>query len=109
MIIVIQKKVTKEELEKAKEEFKDYIKVVVDIEKQIAAIGGRLHADAEKILLEQGSLQVNLWGGGFDLQTDLLDTQAMINIRPNQNNDNMEILDVEIRNKFLKIAERLLK
>lgn len=107
MIIILQKKATKAEIEKAKEEFRDFIKIVVDIEKEIAAIGGKLHADAEKLLLEKGSKNKNLWGGGFDLKNNAVDTQAMINIRPTEN-DNMEILDQEIRERFLKIAKKLL-
>lgn len=108
MIVILQKKATKAEVEKAKEEFKDFIKIVIDIEKEMAAIGGRLHTDAEKLLLEQGSKNENLWGGGFDFKTGTFDSQAMINIRPLKN-DNMEILDQKIREKFLEIAEKLLK
>ena len=108
MIVILQKKAAKTEIEKAKEEFGDFIKIVIDIEKEIAAIGGKLHADAEKLLLEQGSKNENLWGGGFDLKTGTFDSQAMINIRPLKN-DNMEILDQKIREKFLEIAEKLLK
>lgn len=109
MIILLQRKATKGEIQKAKEEMGDFIKIVIDIEKEIAAIGGELHADAEKLLMENGSSQENLWGGGFDTATNIIDSQAMINIRPSQKNDNMEILDQKIREKFLEIAEKLLK
>ena len=36
------------------------IKGVVDLEKEIMAIGGGMHADEEAILLGQGSKQENL-------------------------------------------------
>lgn len=109
MIIVLTRKASKEDIEKAKEEFGNYIKAVVDIEKRVIAIGSRFHADAEKILIEDGSIQQNLWGGGFDPITGKIDFQAIINIRPKQNNDSMEILDQNIRKMFESIAEDFLK
>ena len=42
--------------------FKDMVKLVVDIRRGVVAVGGELHADAEQLLLEQGSAQANLWG-----------------------------------------------
>lgn len=109
MIIILERKATKEEIEKASEEFDSYIKVVADIKKEIIAIGGKFHADAEKILIENGSAQKNLWGGGFDLSSGKIDMQAIINIRPGEGNDSMEILDPDIRKVFTKVTENLLK
>jgi hypothetical protein len=43
----------------------DTVKPVVDVKRSIIAIGGELHADAEALLLEQGSDQKNLWGANF--------------------------------------------
>ncbi len=106
--MVLTKKASKEEIEKAKEEFGNYIKAVVDIEKKIVVIGGRFHADAEKILIEKGSVQQNLWGGGIDPVTGKIDFQAIINIRPKQNNDSMEILDQNIRKTFESTVKRFL-
>ena len=109
MIIVLNKKATKEQIQKASEELETYIKVVVDVKKNIGAIGGKFHADAEKILLREGSLQRDLWGGGLDLKSGKFDMQAIINIRPEQRNDSMEILDPVFRKRFLEISEKLLK
>ena len=50
MIIVLSKEASKEDIQNAKKEFGNYIKVVADTEKSIVAIGGKYHADAEKIL-----------------------------------------------------------
>lgn len=108
MVIILNQKAIKEDIAKASEEFGDYIKIVADIEKEIVAIGGKLHADSEKKLLESGSAQKNIWGGGLDLETKIFDTQAMINIRPLDHNNSMEILSPKIRDKFLKICSRLL-
>jgi len=109
MIVYLEKPATKEEIKKASEEFGDYIKIVLDIRKEVAVIGGKLHADGEKVLIEKGSTQKDIWGGGFDLATGLIDSQAIINIRPQDENDSMEILDPEIRKKFLDIVEKFLK
>ena len=109
MIIILTEKATKEDLKSATKEFGDYIKIVADLEKEIVAIGEKFHADAEKVLIENGSEQKNLWGGGLDLHSGRVDFQAIINIRPNQNNDSMEILDPEIRKVFQQISEKFLK
>jgi len=109
MIVILTKKASESDLEKAREDFGNYIKAVVDIKKNIVAIGGRFHADAEKMLIENGSIQQNLWGGGFDPVTGKVDFQAIINIRPKQDNDSMEILDQNIRKAFESIIKRFLK
>jgi len=86
-------------------EFPTYIKLTADVESGILYGGARLHADMEKILLENGSLQSNIWGGGVDLKKGIIDFNAIANIRPNQNNSSTEILDPEIRKKFYGIVK----
>lgn len=108
MIVCLIKKATKEDFDKAKETFGEYIKIVIDLEKEILLMGMKIHADGEKILLEKGSKNKDLWGGGIDLSSKQIDCQAVLNIRPNLSNDNMEILDPKIRQKFLKIAKKYL-
>lgn len=103
MIINKTNPFTKEEIEKLKEEFGFYIKTVIDVEKKICIAGMNMHYDGEKMLLDQGSSQINLWGGGFDMETKKIDFNSFINIRPNQNNDSNEIQDVDVRNEFEKL------
>lgn len=102
-ILILNQTPNNEELKQITQEYTDYIKVVVDVEKGILAAGGLLHSDAEKMLLENGSLQKNLWGGGVDLVSGDFDGISLINIRPSQNNPSQDILGKEIREKFLKI------
>ncbi len=109
MIVCLYTRATKADIKNASEEFGDYIKIVVDIERKVMAIGGKLHADAEDILIKKGSRQDDIWGGGYEIKTKKIDTQAIINLRPRLGNDSMEILDPEIRKKFIKLAERWLK
>ncbi len=104
-VVIFKKKPTKERINRISKEFGDYIKVVVDVEKEIITAGGRLHADGEELLLKEGSRQENLWGGGIDLNSQRIDCTAVINIRPNQGNDSMEILDPSLRKKFFKIIK----
>lgn len=108
MILVIKNKAGEEEIKKMSEEYGDYIKVVVDIEKAILAGGGERHFDAEQLLLDEGSKQENLWGGGFDLKTKEVDFNSMINLRPSEENPSREILSVPIREKFTQIVRELL-
>lgn len=107
MIIILTKKATSQDLKKASEDYKTYIKITIDIVKEIVAIGGEYHADAEKLLLAQGSSQKNIWGGGLDLVLKRFETNAMINLRPQQNSST-EILDEKIRAKFLKICHKMI-
>lgn len=108
MIIVLNKKITPEQLQQVSQDFEGYVKFVVDVEKEIVAAGGIRHVDAEQELLKMGSKQSNLWGGGWDLGTKEIDYDSMINIRPNQNNPSREVLSTEIRAKIDTIIRELL-
>lgn len=106
--MIVRKKATKSEIEKLAKHFVGYIKVVVDIERGILAGGMDRHADEEKDLLNNGSLQRNLWGGGLDLETKEIDYNSIINLRPNQDNPSRDIMSSEVRYKFAKIVRDLL-
>ncbi len=108
IIILRDKKAAEEQIKKMSDELGNYIKVVVDVEKGILAGGGGMHYDEEQLLLEHGCKQENLWGGGIDFDTDSIDYNSMINIRPNQGNASRDILSEEIRKKFKKIVEGML-
>jgi len=45
--------------------FEDMVKYVVDVERGVIGLGGDMHADAEQLLLEDGSHQANLWGANY--------------------------------------------
>lgn len=109
MIITKIRPFTKEEIKKLKEVFDVYIKTVIDLEKKICSAGMDRHFEGEKILLDQGSKQSNLWGGGIDLETKTIDFNSFINIRPNDNNNSNEIQDAEIRKQFEDITKYLFR
>lgn len=104
MITTKSEPFTKEEIEKLKEKFDVYIKTVIDIERKICSAGMDRHFEGEKILLDQGSMQSDIWGGGIDLATKTIDCNSFINIRPNDNNNSNEILDRKIREKYEKLT-----
>ncbi len=86
------------------------VKVVVDVEREMAAIGGELHADAEALLIEDGSKSKNIWGANlypWHPPQDRIEFTALINIRPSHNNPSMEILDEAIKAKVGQIIEKI--
>lgn len=108
MIIVISKKATPQEIKKMSEDFDGYIKLVVDLEQELLAGGGKRHFEAEQLLLSRGSKQDSLWGGGIDWETKEIDYNSVINLRPRQNNPSRDILSQAIRKKFDTIIKKLL-
>ena len=95
----------------ANEEFGDIVKVVVDVEKGIMAVGGELHADGEALLLDNGSEQKNLWGANVYPQKSIenrIDYTSLINIRPAQGNTEMRIQEPEVCVKVKAIIEKLI-
>lgn len=106
MAVVILREVIKDDdLSLMKEEYGDYVKIVVDVEKGILAAGGEWHADAERVLLREGSKQENLWGGGLDLLTGQVDYVSLINTRPNLNNSQI-VSDEKTRERMLEIIKK---
>jgi len=109
MLLIIREKAREETLAKVAEDLKGYIKVVVDIQRKILSAGGKMHVDGEKLLLEDGSKQADVWGGGLDLETGEIDFDSVINLRPGQNNPSREVLDLGIRKQMEITIRTLLK
>jgi hypothetical protein len=105
VIITKDKPFTREEIEKLKKLFDVYIKTVIDIEKEICSAGCDRHYESEKLLLENGSRQNGLWGGGIDLESKIIDCDSFINIRPMDNNTSNQIQDAKIRKKFEQLTK----
>lgn len=109
MIITKNESYMKDEIKKLREQFDIYIKTVIDIKKKVCSAGCNRHFDGEKILLDQGSLQEDLWGGGVDLETKIIDYNSMINIRPKQGNMSNEIQDKAKRDEFERLTKYFFK
>ena len=109
MIITKKESYTKEEIGKLKERFDVYIKTVIDVEQKVCSAGMDRHFEGEKILLDQGSSQSDVWGGGVDLDSKIIDFKSFINIRPNDNNRSNEIQNQEIIKEFEKLTKYFFK
>lgn len=105
MIITKKKPYTKEEIGKLKECFEVYIKTVIDVKQKICSAGMERHFEGEKILLDQGSSQSDVWGGGIDCKTREIDYNSFINIRPSDNNTSNEIQDSTVRKKYEELTK----
>jgi len=91
--------------------FKTFVKFVADIKRDIIAVGGELHADAEAELIRNGCEQQDIWGANFypyRKPEERLEYTALINIRPRDDNPAMEIQDKKICAKIKKLAEKYL-
>jgi len=108
-VLFIYKRATKEEIRQMLTALKSYIKLAVDIKKEVLAGGGVLHADCEAELLKRGSKQHDIWGADWAPHTKQITFEALINIRPRQNNPSMKIKDQVIREKVEEIARGLLE
>ena len=98
--------------EVAVQQFGDFVKAVVDVGRGIMAVGGDMHADEEACLIDNGSLQHDLWG--INLYPDLPEDQwvefdSMINVRPAQANRSRDVEDPAVRKSILAIVKRLVK
>lgn len=107
MIITKKDPFTKEEIEQLKEVFEIYIKTVIDLKTKVCSAGASLHADSERLLLEQGSQQENIWGGGINTETKDIDFNAMINIT--RTNKSTEIHDEKLRKEYEELTKYFFK
>src|SRR3989344_2178038 len=106
-IKIITDKIGLEELKKiAENNYGDMVKAVVDVNQEVVAVGGEWHADAEKILLENGSRQEDLWGINLypqELAEKMIEYNSLINIRPKSGNRKAYIELPKIREKISRI------
>lgn len=86
-----------------------YVKVAVDINRGVLAGGGALHADCEAVLLDDGSAQDDIWGADWIPVSQQVRFEALINIRPRQNNFSLTILDRDIRERMERVVRDLLE
>ena len=112
-IRIIGTPISRDELVKiAKEGFGDMVKAVVDINRQVIALGGELHADEEAALLQSGSRQQDLWGINLypDKQgEEFVEFDSLINLRPSQGNRTRGVDNPELQGKIKEAVRRIVK
>jgi len=111
-IIVVTSRIDPRELARLTSAFfEDMVKYVVDIGRGVAAVGGELHADAEEILLADGSLQTDLWGANYYPGRGVdgcIEYTSLINIRPAQGNRSMIVQDIDICRRIRELTFALI-
>ena len=111
-VVVLQTRIGRSELARlVRLYFEDMVKYVVDVEHDIAAVGGELHADEEALLLANGSRQENLWGANYYPgrgRNDCIEFTSLINIRPAQGNRGMTIDDPSLRARIRELTYLLI-
>ena len=93
----------------AKEIYGDMLKGVVDVEREILALGGEYHMDANSVLVENGSRQENIWGFNIYLakpREEWVVCTSLINIRPAQGNRQMKVENEALCAKIAEIVSK---
>lgn len=91
--------------------FGNLVKAVVDIDQELMALDGEMHADEEALLLGEGSQQRSLWGINlYPAQfgtARFIEFDSMINIRPKQGNRTRSVDGAQARTTITAIVARL--
>ncbi len=107
---IITGKLTRQELQAISAViFGNLVKAVVDIDKEWIAVDAELHSDLEALLLEEGSLQKNLWGINLypNAQGEaFIEFDAMINLRPSHDNHSRGVDSEATRKKIVAVVEK---
>ena len=109
MIHIIRNPAAQQQVAEMLEALDTYIKLAVDIERSILAGGGEMHADCESVLLEDGSVQDDIWGADWNPASRQVSFESLINIRPALHNPSLEILDPLRRSRVDQIVRKLLE
>jgi hypothetical protein len=92
----------------SKEQFGDMVKAVVDVEREIMAIGGELHSDEEALLLDDGSRQPDLWGINLypgQPDEDWIEFDSMINVRASHGNRSRSVEDSDVQARIQAVVD----
>ncbi len=110
---ILSEVIKKEDLAESREIFDgSMVKGAVDIERGLLAVDADLHADLEKLLLEDGSNQDELWGINlwYELSgDDFVEFDSMINVRPRQGNRTRGVEDEEKQKKIREVVARWIR
>jgi hypothetical protein len=104
---IVQDKLGPEELKAMAARFRNMVKAVVDVERELLAVDAELHSDLEALLLGEGSRQGNLWGINLypELEgEDFVEFDSMINMRPSQGNVSRGVDDARLRDRIRTVV-----
>ena len=107
MILILKDTATHEQINKLTQIYLAYTKVVVDIKRNVLAAGGEFHIDCEQVLLADGSVQDNLWGGGYNFENKEVDFLGLTNYKPNIDHLSYEITTKDIRQQVESMIRKV--
>lgn len=109
---ILQQPISRDSLRKlAENTFRDMIKCVADVRKGIMAVDADLHADLERMLLDDGSAQEDLWGFNLwvdETGNDFIEFDSLINIRSWQGNTSRDVQNPENREAIKAIVSKFI-
>jgi len=112
-IKIIKEKINREELEKiAQQEYVTLVKIAVDTKKEIIALGGEWHSECQEVLIENGSINKNIWGANVTVSApkkDRVTFHSLINVKPHCGHQQMEIQNADIKEKITQIIDKLIE
>jgi hypothetical protein len=92
--------------------FGDMVKAVIDLEREVMLLDADMHADQEAELLSAGSRQQDLWGINLypdASDSDWLEYDSMINVRPSFGNNTRGVNDPAIRDRIARLVADLVQ
>lgn len=109
---IIKDKIEISELKKMAEKmFGNFVKAMVDIEKETMAVDAPLHSDLMDFLIEKESSEhQNLWGINIhlnEIEKDFIEFDSMMNLKPALGNKTRGVEDENIRKKIIEIVNKL--
>ncbi|MBI3493611.1 MAG: hypothetical protein HY047_17815 [Acidobacteria bacterium] len=111
-IVILEQRIDRETLRRLVQDgFGDMVKFVADVRRDVIALGGELHADAEQALLDAGSRQEDLWGANYypgRRRDGCVEFTSLINISPARGNRGMEIKDAAVRERVRALTHTLI-
>lgn len=113
-IVTLKDTISFDELKVMSEKsFGTMVKAIIDTECEVVAVDAGMHVDLEYFLLENGSVQDNLWGINFypfkDYDQEWLDFDSILNIRPETGNRSRYVESALIRKKIVDIVTQLVQ
>jgi hypothetical protein len=104
MILILKEKASNDQLTEVTRIYPGYTKIVVDIKRNLLAAGGEYHIDCEQVLLADGSVQSDLWGGGYRFESREVDFMGLTNYKIGINHLSYEVTFPEIREQIERIT-----
>ena len=109
---ILQHPISRKDLRSlAENTFGDMIKCVADVRLDLLAVDADLHADLERLLLENGSAQEDLWGFNLWVEEegdDFIEFDSLINIRSWQGNPSRDVLNPDNRKAIQEIVSHFI-